>query len=111
MRPASPPSSSPPITPDALRLSQALDRSEALGLLRRRLQGSDARFEAIRPLLPAALVAHVRPGPLDETGWSLLAENGAVAAKLRQWVPRIEQQLTDHGYPPLAVRVKHGAVR
>ena len=37
------------------------------------------------PLLPAALAASVRAGPLDETGWSLLGANAAVAASCASW--------------------------
>ena len=42
----------------------------------------------VRPLLPAALARHVRPGPVDAEGWSLLAANAGVAAKLRHHVGR-----------------------
>ncbi len=96
----------PPITPDALRLAEALDRSAPMVRLRTLLADSNARFDTVRPVLPAALTAHVRPGPLDDTGWSLLAANAAVAAKLRQLQPRIETALRDAGWMPSAVRIK-----
>ena len=46
------------------------------------MRDSNARFETIRPALPSLLAAHVKPGPVDPEGWSLLAANGSVAAKL-----------------------------
>jgi hypothetical protein len=60
----------------------------------------------ILPLLPLALSASVRPGPLDETGWSLLSANAAVAAKLRQLVPRLEERLRQSGHAVAGIRIK-----
>ena len=45
-------------------------------------------------------------GPIDDDGWSLLCANAAVAAKLRQLVPHLEQRLRDAGQPVTAIRVK-----
>lgn len=95
-----------PITPDALRLRDALARSSPLAALQSRLRESNERFETIRSTLPPALALHVRPGPLDAEGWSLLAANPAVAAKLRQLQPRLESGLAARGWPPLALRIK-----
>ncbi|MEO6030889.1 MAG: hypothetical protein ABIP61_03130 [Burkholderiaceae bacterium] len=96
----------PPVTPNALPIDEALRRSAPLVRLRQLMQESNARFEAIRPSLPAALAAHVRPGPVDALGWSLLAANGAVAAKLRQLQPRLEETLRDAGWQISAIRVR-----
>jgi len=96
----------PPVTPNALRLDEALGRSAPLALLRERLRDSNARFEAIRAALPAALVAHVRAGPVDEQGWSLLAANPSVAAKLRQIQPRLEGVLQAKGWHSSPIRIK-----
>ncbi len=30
---------------------------------------SRARLKAIEPLVPAALLPHIQPGPIDEKGW------------------------------------------
>jgi hypothetical protein len=90
----------------AISMNEAVGRSEPLARLAERLRESNARFVAIVPLLPPGLGGFVRPGPLDETGWSLLAANSAVAAKLRQVVPRVEQALKQSGWQPCAVRVK-----
>jgi hypothetical protein len=67
---------------------------------------SNARFEAIRSSLPATITLHVRPGPVDDAGWSLLAANASVAAKLRQLQPRLEDVLRERGWQVSAIRVK-----
>ena len=97
---------SSPLTPDALPLRDALGRSAPLALLRQRLRESTARFETLRGVLPPALAPHVQPGPLDADGWTLLAANTAVAAKLRQLQPRLEAALLAAGWPAGALRIK-----
>ena len=94
------------MTPNALRLEQALEQSVPLARLQELIRESNARFEAIRPHLPGALAAHITPGPLDDTGWSLLAANASVAAKLRQLQPRLEDVLRDRGWKVSSIRVK-----
>jgi hypothetical protein len=90
----------------ACTLEQALSRSAPLTHLSELIRDSNARFEAVRPLLPSALAPHVKPGPVDEEGWSLLASNAAVAAKLRQLQPRLEAALRDCGWQVIAIRVR-----
>ena len=96
----------PPVTPNAQSIADALRSSAPLTRLREALRDSNARFEVIRPALPGALAAHVRPGPIDAEGWSLLAANGSVAAKLRQLKPRLEDLLRDRGWTMCTVRIK-----
>lgn len=101
------PSSKPqPIVPDTLSIATALERSAPLIHLRERLQNSNACFAAIAAQLPAALAPHVKPGPIDEDGWSLLAANTSVAAKLRQLQPRLEDVLRQRGWQVKAIRIK-----
>ena len=94
------------MTPNALTIEAALHRSAPLAHLQQLMRDSNARFDAIRPDLPALLAPHVRPGPVDEQGWSLLAANAAVAAKLRQLQPRLEDRLRDRGWQVSAIRIK-----
>lgn len=94
------------MTPNALPIEQALSRSAPLERLKQLMQDSNARFAAIQPHLPAALAPHVKPGPVDESGWSLLAVNASVAAKLRQLQPRLEDALRERGWQVSAIRVK-----
>ncbi len=99
--------------PPALPLANALDRSEPLARLLQRLQESKARFEVVSSLLPPALRTTVRPGPLDDEGWTLLADHGAAAAKLRQMLPRFEAILLERGWQgtPIKVRVQPSGQR
>jgi hypothetical protein len=92
--------------PQAVSIRAAMDQSAPLALLARRLQESRARFDCVQASLPPALRQQVRPGPVDEQGWSLLASNAAVAAKLRHLLPRLDQALVEAGWPALTLRVK-----
>lgn len=94
------------MTPDAMRMAEALGRSAPLKRLRELLSDSQARFDAVRTVLPAALAAHVKPGPVDEHGWSMLVANASVAAKLRQLQPRMEEVLKARGWQVTAIRIK-----
>lgn len=87
-------------------IAEALAANSTLGSLLLRLKESQARFEVVRTVLPAGLRTHVRPGVLDHEGWNLLAPNGAVAAKLRQCLPLVEQRLVSQGWRPVTIRVK-----
>ena len=87
-------------------IAQALRESAPLGRLAERLRLSGELYDAIAAGLPAGLAAQVGAGPVDDEGWSLLCSNAAVAAKLRQLVPILEQRLRDIGRPVAAIRVK-----
>jgi len=95
-----------PLVPDSLPIADALQRSAPLALLRQRLQDSNARFAAIRGLLPPALALHVKPGPVDDDCWSLLAANASVAAKLRHLLPRLEERLLERGWKVIPIRIR-----
>jgi hypothetical protein len=87
-------------------IDQALRESAPLGRLALRLRRSNALFQAAAPVFPPGLAAQVSAGQLDDEGWSLLCSNAAVAAKLRQVVPLLEQRLRDAGQPVAAIRIK-----
>ena len=95
-----------PLPPGTRSIADALGHNEVLLSLGQRLQASNGRLAAVQPLLPPALRAHVRAGPLDEAGWTLLVDNQAVSAKLRQMLPALEAQLRQTGWPALPLRVK-----
>lgn len=90
----------------ALPLADALQASEPLARLAERLRESKQRFDCIAPVLPDALAAQALPGPVDMHGWTVLAANAAVAAKLRQLVPLLAARLAEHGFAQLPLRVK-----
>ncbi len=106
---AHPPSKpgSAPLPSHTLGIHDALAASEPLAQLTRRIQDSQQRLAAITPLLAPPMRAFVKAGPIDETGWSLLAANSAVAAKLRQMLPALEAQLRSRGWdgPPIKVKL------
>lgn len=89
-----------------MAIDQALADSEPLALLGRRMRESQERLAAILPLLPLPMRSSVRAGPIDETGWNLLASSNAVAAKLRQMLPALEAHLRTRGWPGPPLRVK-----
>jgi hypothetical protein len=92
--------------PAPVSLRRALDESGSLAALGRRLHESQQRFEVIAPWLPEGLAHDVRPGPIDDEGWSVLVSNAAVAAKLRHLLPRLAQALAAHGCHELPIRVR-----
>lgn len=94
------------VVPAARPIDDALRDSAALTRLRERLDDSRRRFVAIQDLLPPSLRALVQPGPVDDAGWTLLAANGAAAAKLRQLQPLLLRRLGEHGWAPLPLRVR-----
>jgi hypothetical protein len=82
-----------------------------LSLLRQRISDSNSRFAAIERLLPPLLLPHVKPGPVDDDGWSLLVANASVAAKLRHLQPRLETALRDQGWQINLIRIKVQGMR
>jgi hypothetical protein len=91
---------------DTLALGDAMGRSTPLARLLLQARQSRERFAVVSALLPPGLREAVRPGPLDDEGWQLLAAHGAAAAKLRQLLPRLEQAVLDHGWPAAPIKVR-----
>lgn len=97
-------STQPP--PKTVPIAQVLDQNAPLVRLMQRVRESRERFAAIEPVLPPPLRRSVVPGPVDEAGWTLLARNAAVAAKLRHLLPRLEDHLRQAGFRAVALKVK-----
>jgi Dna[CI] antecedent, DciA len=91
--------------PPPLTLASAIAASDSLTSLASRLAESQRRFDAIAALLPEGLARELRPGPVDDEGWSLLASNAAVAAKLRHLLPRLTAELRSRSFRDLPIRV------
>ena len=95
-----------PMTPDVPQVTTARGRSNQLASLMQRLQMSQACLEAVRVFLPPAMAPYVKAGPVDDEGWTLLAANAAVSAKLRQLQPRLIEVLAKKGLKVNAIRVR-----
>lgn len=93
-------------SPTTLKVATALDRSEPLSLLLRRLEQARALFETVAPLLPPGLRSDVRPGQVDGEAWTLLASHNPAAAKLRQLLPLLLQRLRESGWEGSAIKVR-----
>ncbi|OYV00295.1 MAG: hypothetical protein CFE45_09675 [Burkholderiales bacterium PBB5] len=96
-----------PLPPGTRGISQVLGATDALTSLTLRVRDSQARLAALQPLLPLAMRPQVKAGPVDAEGYTLLAGNQAVSAKLRQMVPALEAHLRSKGWdgPPLRIKL------
>jgi hypothetical protein len=95
-----------PSVPAPVELRRVLDGNDSLASLALRLSESQQRLEAITPLLPPGLARELRPGPIDDEGWSVLVSNAAVAAKLRHLLPRLDEALAARSFRALPIRVR-----
>jgi hypothetical protein len=92
--------------PEPLSIASALQQHDGLARLSLLMRESNRRMGLIKHCLPGALTRFVQAGPVDEEGWTLLAANAAVAAKLRHLQPRLQELLEEAGLQPFKVRVK-----
>lgn len=98
----------------ARKVQDILEHTETLGMLKERLMLSRECLRAIEPLIPYPMRQAVHAGPVDfkQNGsetmayWVLLADNTAVAAKLRQLQPLMLQYLEKKGITMGEVRVE-----
>jgi hypothetical protein len=95
-----------PMVPDVPQFTSVLGRPSPLSSLMKRLKASQECLEVVRACLPPAMAAHLKAGPLDEEGWTLLAANSAISAKLRQLQPRLIEVLAEKGFKINAIRVR-----
>jgi hypothetical protein len=100
-----------PTVPDSLPIREALAQSEPMLLLQARIRDSRRRLECILTVLPSSVRPLVQAGPLDESGWTLLAANAAAASKLRHLEPLIQDRLRANGWNLSAIRIKVQAVK
>lgn len=102
----SPTSTYKPMVPDVPQVTKALERSGTLASLMQRLRASQECLAAVQVCLPPAMAPYVKAGPIDEEGWTLLAANAAVSAKLRQLQPRLADALARKGIKVATIRVR-----
>ncbi|MFT3812369.1 MAG: DciA family protein [Acidovorax sp.] len=90
----------------AVPILQAATDSPTLARLVSLTQDSSARLQAIAPLVPPALRAHLQAGPIEGDTWCLLVKNNAAAARLRQLLPALEAHLRSKGWDVEGIRLK-----
>ncbi|MET0381873.1 MAG: hypothetical protein ABW032_00455 [Burkholderiaceae bacterium] len=100
------PAAAPTAAQNARPIGESLAGADGLAGLLARVRASQARLEALADVLPDPLRQHVRAGPLDDQGWTLLALNAAVAAKLRHLLPLLAETLVAKGWQATSIRVK-----
>jgi hypothetical protein len=87
-------------------LQQAAEESPTLARLAELARESGERLKAVEPLIPASLRSAVKAGPIEGTGWCLLVDSSAAAAKLRQVVPALLAHLCGRGWQVTSIRLK-----
>jgi len=63
-------------------------------------------LKSVELLLPAAMRASVKAGPIDGETWCLLISSNAAAAKLRQLLPALQARLQADGHNITTIRLK-----
>ncbi len=94
------------VVPLARPLVESLAGDDGLAGLLARVRASQARLDDLADVLPGLLRQHLRAGPLDDEGWTILAANSAVASKLRHLLPTLAETLVTKGWQATSIRVK-----
>ena len=92
--------------PGTRSVAEALQGHETLGALLDRWKTAQRCMHEARAVLGTALAATLRPGPLQDDCWVILADSGTAASKVRQLLPRIAITLRDAGLPVSEVKVR-----
>jgi hypothetical protein len=90
----------------AVSFSQAIDNSPSLAKLAETARVSSVMLNDVEKLLPAALRASVKAGPIDGDSWCLLVTGNAAAAKVRQLLPALQARLLAEGHVIRNIRLK-----
>jgi hypothetical protein len=87
---------------------EAAEDAPTLARLAQLARESRERLEAVEFLIPTPLRSAVRAGPIDGTSWCLLVEGNAAAAKLRQVLPALTEELRRRGTQVTSIRLRLG---
>ena len=101
-----PPKSRVSIRGKSQTLEEVVDSAPSLAHLSAMALDTQNRLQAIAPLLPASLRAHIQSGGVEDDVWCLLAANSAIAAKLKQTLPALCAHLRSKGWNVNIIRVK-----
>lgn len=89
-----------------LSIVEASLASPSLARLSELSRESNARLQALAPMLPPAIRQGLKAGPIEGTEWCILVANNAMAAKLRQLVPDMQTRLLQLGWEVQCIRLK-----
>ena len=89
-----------------MTIRQAVENSEALGVLAGLVKESGDCLKDVSALIPETMRASVAAGPIDGKVWCLLVSGNAVAAKLRQLSPLLLTCLSGKGRTIEVIRLK-----
>ncbi|NBW25948.1 MAG: hypothetical protein EBR89_11220 [Betaproteobacteria bacterium] len=101
----------------SLSLFEASLQNPQLARLQILARTSDQYLALVHPLIPPALRASTKAGPIapvtrpaeaesgEQTEWCLIAANSASAGKLRQLLPTLLQHLQSAGHPVSTIRL------
>jgi hypothetical protein len=90
----------------ALTVMQAVDGAPTLARLAAIAHQSQEWLATVASILPPALRGGILAGPIEGKEWCLIAQNSAVAAKLRQLSPALCAHLRTRGCEINAIRIK-----
>ena len=90
----------------SLTLLQAAGETPSFAKLAELTRESSARLKAIENIIPTALRASIKAGPIDGSTWCLLVDNNASAAKIRQLMPALTTQLKTKGWEVTSIRLR-----
>ncbi|MBL8328056.1 MAG: hypothetical protein JNJ71_04325 [Rubrivivax sp.] len=82
--------------PPARNVGEAIEASASLAGLLAGHRRATQLFQRILPSVPGPLRSQLRPGPIEGVCWTLLTENSASAAKLRQLLPDLLASTAQH---------------
>ncbi len=101
----------------SLSLFEATLQNPQLARLQSLTRASSLYLALVRPLIPPALRAGTKAGPIaplttpaeaepaEQTEWCLIAASNASASKLRQLLPTLLQHLQSAGHPVSRIRL------
>jgi hypothetical protein len=90
----------------AFTLIEAVRQSPSLAQLLAQAQTAQGYLNCVAPLMPTTLRAAIAAGPIEDGNWCLVVKGNAVAAKLRQMLPRLIAHLQALGHPVNSIRLK-----
>ena len=85
---------------------EAAEDAPTLARLAQLARQSRDMLEGIEFLIPIPLRSAVRAGPIEGSGWCLLVDSNAAAAKLRQLGPALIAELQRRGAQVNSIRLK-----